>query len=66
MEIVDYDKTKQWNILTIRGNPETHLPNGIIEGFILRFVGESGKETRICCTPEELRSLSEGFQNVLK
>ncbi len=61
MEIVDYDKTKHWNILTIRDKPENPP-----QGYILRFEGESGKETRICCTPEELRSLSEGVQNVLK
>ncbi len=61
MEIVDYDKTKHWEIMTIRDKP-----GGCIQGYILRFVGESGKETRLCCSPDELRSLVEGGQDVLE
>ncbi len=59
MEIVDYDKTKSWDILIIREKPESSP-----QGFILRFVGESGKETRICCTPEELKRLGDACLNV--
>jgi hypothetical protein len=60
MEIVDYDKTKHWDILIIRDKPESPP-----QGFIFRFVGESGKETRICCTPDELQELKSGITQVL-
>lgn len=60
MEIVDYDKTRNWEIMIIKGEGNTH------QGFILKFIGESGRETRICCTPAELRELIEGFETVLK
>ncbi len=60
MEIVDYDKTRNWEIMTIKNKDQ--LP----QGFILKFIGESGKETRICCTPEELMVLKQGFEAVLK
>lgn len=61
MEIVDYDKTKHWEIMTIRDQP-----GGSIQGYILRFVCESGRETRICMTPEELQQHVNGCQEVLK
>ncbi len=60
MEIVDYDKTRNWEILTIKD------PEDFPQGFIIKFIGESGKETRICCTVEELRELKSGFEAVLK
>ncbi len=59
MEIVDYDKTKHWDILTIRAQPDSPP-----QGYIIRFAGESGKETRICCTPEELKRLGDACLNV--
>ncbi len=61
MEIVDYDKTKQWDILIVRDKPENPP-----QGFMLRFAGVSGKETRICCTPEELEGLGNACLNVCK
>jgi hypothetical protein len=66
MEIVDYDKTKHWDIMIIKGSAERLLPDGVIQGYILRFVGESGKETRICCSPEELKRLGEACLDVTK
>lgn len=63
MEIVDYDKTKHFEIMTVRDNSDETAK---IQGYILRFVGESGKETRICCTPVELRTLVDGGQQVLE
>ncbi len=60
MEIVNYEKTRNWEIMTIADadkNPQ---------GFIIKFIYESGRETKICCTPAELRELKEGFETVLK
>ncbi len=63
MEIVDYDKTRNWEIMTIKAGADAE---GFIQGFILKFIGESGKETRICCAPDELRELNRGIETVLK
>lgn len=61
MEIVDYDKTRNWDILIVK---DSHNPDYPPQGFILRFAGESGRETRICCTPEELKSLGDACREV--
>lgn len=60
MEIVDYDKTKRCDILIVKGSEES-LP----QGFILKFIGESGRETRICCTPQELKELIKQCLNAI-
>jgi len=60
MEVVDYDKSKGWDIVTVKDDA------GKKQGFIIRIQGESNREIKIICTPDELRSLMQGFQNVLE
>jgi hypothetical protein len=61
MEIVDYDKTDKWNILGIRDNAKAPA-----HGYIIVFLGHSGKEIRIGCTPEELQALGRGCLEALE
>jgi hypothetical protein len=61
MEVVDYDKIKNWNIRPVQDNPD-HTPHG----YIISFIGESGRETRIACSPEELKPLSSGLLKALE
>ncbi len=58
MEVVDYDKISDFNILIVRERADTPP-----QGYILRFAGESGRETRICCSPEELKGLGNACLN---
>ncbi len=61
MEIVDYDKIKGWEI-----NKVTEVVGGTPKGFIVRLVGESGKETKIMCSPAELMELQEAIQDIFQ
>jgi hypothetical protein len=61
MEMVDYDTIKNCEVSAISAGK-----GYAVQGFIVRFVGESGVEKRICCSPEELAGLVSVFQEALE
>ena len=61
MEVVQYNKVKGWNILGVRDKDTDP-----VQGYIVRFIGESGIETRVACKPEELKELGNGCFEAIK
>ena len=56
MEVVQY-----WNILGVRDKDTDP-----VQGYIVRFIGVSGVETRVACKPEELKELGNGCLEAIK